>query len=40
MENPNIPEAELVRKAVDHYSRDIVSTDSFAVPNRENKFFL
>ncbi|XP_046816916.1 meiosis-specific with OB domain-containing protein [Vespa crabro] len=33
IENPNIPETELVRKAVDHYCRDILSTDSFAVPN-------
>ncbi|XP_035736792.1 meiosis-specific with OB domain-containing protein-like isoform X2 [Vespa mandarinia] len=34
IENPNIPETELVRKAVDHYCRDVLSTDSFAVPNQ------
>ncbi|XP_014612711.1 PREDICTED: meiosis-specific with OB domain-containing protein [Polistes canadensis] len=32
-ENPNIPETELVRKAVDHFGRDIFSADPFAVPN-------
>ncbi|KAI4502350.1 hypothetical protein M0802_002262 [Mischocyttarus mexicanus] len=39
-ENPNIPETELVRKAVDHFSRDMFSADPFAVPNRENEFQL